>query len=204
MECTGFASWASSRGSRQRQTAGSFLLSCFARRLLAAMITLLRYTFLYNPLVYGPCGSFCWAKFFHSSNCCPGFRHSCLNASRATFHHQIEQLLGQAPQGHLTDANTISQQSPESFWPTVVQVASALRLWDRRGNFVFTSSIGVFATSDGCTVTENSPAHDLGESPRFDRCVTFQYVWSITSSLRLPCLRVYVSHGFDFAGTLEA
>ena len=47
-------------------------------------------------------------------------------------------------------------------------VKKALERWDGSGNFVFTSSAGVFSVNDGSTCDESSPVVPMGANPRTD------------------------------------
>lgn len=47
-------------------------------------------------------------------------------------------------------------------------VARALDMWDGTGNFVFTSSAGVYDVKDGSACREDSPTVAMGASPRTD------------------------------------
>lgn len=47
-------------------------------------------------------------------------------------------------------------------------VAKALACWDGTGNFIFTSSAGVYNINDGSACDEASPVYELGSNPRTD------------------------------------
>jgi hypothetical protein len=47
-------------------------------------------------------------------------------------------------------------------------VAKALSMWDGTGNFIFTSSAGVYNVNDGSPCDESSPVFELGANPRTD------------------------------------
>lgn len=47
-------------------------------------------------------------------------------------------------------------------------IAKALSYWDGSGNFIFTSSAGVYGTSDGSDCNESSPVNEVGSNPRTD------------------------------------
>ena len=51
-------------------------------------------------------------------------------------------------------------------------VARALDMWDGTGNFVFTSSAGVYDVNDGSACREDSPTVAMGASPRTDVLLT--------------------------------
>lgn len=47
-------------------------------------------------------------------------------------------------------------------------IAKALTYWDGTGNFIFTSSAGVYSVTDGSECDESSPVVELGANPRTD------------------------------------
>ncbi|WPT12046.1 hypothetical protein PSENEW3n2_00003704 [Picochlorum sp. SENEW3] len=47
-------------------------------------------------------------------------------------------------------------------------IAKALSYWDGSGNFIFTSSAGVYSINDGSDCNESSPVNELGSNPRTD------------------------------------
>lgn len=51
----------------------------------------------------------------------------------------------------------------------IAEIKAALARWDGRGNFVFTSSAGVYAQEDLSLVNEDSPTVPLGANDRTDR-----------------------------------
>ena len=54
---------------------------------------------------------------------------------------------------------------------SILQVKSALHLWDGSGCFVYTGSAGIYSAEDGSEVREESPTSSLGKDERTDRCV---------------------------------
>ena len=56
-----------------------------------------------------------------------------------------------------------------------MQVKHALRLWDRQGTFIFTSSSSVYDPPMGHAITEETPLHPLGSSERIDRCACCKF-----------------------------
>ena len=56
------------------------------------------------------------------------------------------------------------------------ELRDALKYWNGRGTFVFTSSSAVYKNEDGAECDETSEVYDLGESPRVDRLLNAEKV----------------------------
>jgi len=56
------------------------------------------------------------------------------------------------------------------------EVRDALKYWNGRGTFVFTSSSAVYKNEDGAACDETSEVYALGESPRVDRLLNAEKV----------------------------
>ena len=51
----------------------------------------------------------------------------------------------------------------------IEDIQKAMLLWDRRGSFVYTSSIGIYPQDDGGVYNEDAPIAKMGTSQRLDR-----------------------------------
>ena len=58
------------------------------------------------------------------------------------------------------------------------EVESALKYWDGKGCFVFTSSSAVYANEAGEGCDEDSPVYEIGTNPRVDRLLTAERLFS--------------------------
>ena len=74
----------------------------------------------------------------------------------------------------------LSNLSRNSAAGSILQVKTALRLWDGSGCFVYTGSAGIYSAEDGSEVREESPTSPLGKDDRTDRCAVILFKAGIT------------------------
>ena len=91
--------------------------------------------------------------------------------TNTTNNHDAMQALGISPRvgpSSETYANVVFCAPPSGSADYAGDVARAVDMWDGTGNFVFTSSAGVYDVNDGGACDEGGPVVALGASPRTD------------------------------------
>jgi nucleoside-diphosphate-sugar epimerase len=93
--------------------------------------------------------------------------------TNTTNNHAMLQTIGISPrvgpaEPHATYPNVAFCAPPSGSEDYPADVAKALACWDGTGNFIFTSSAGVYNVNDGSPCNEASPVFPPGANPRTD------------------------------------
>ena len=123
-----------------------------------------------GPGVLGSCLGKLWIDEYGSG--------TVVGQTKTTSHHDMLKSIGITPR-------TAEEVQPGETFPYVAycappsgsddypgDVAKALACWDGTGNFIFTSSAGVYNVNDGSACNESSAVYEMGSNPRTDALLT--------------------------------
>ncbi len=119
-----------------------------------------------GPGVLGSCLGKCWIDEYGSG--------TVVGQTKTTTHHDMLNSIGIEPR--LAEEASAGETFPYVAYcapPSGSEdypgdVAKALSYWDGTGNFIFTSSAGVYNINDGSPCNESSPVYEMGSNPRTD------------------------------------